>query len=551
MASDESNGKKYSADQEGSDTREDSGENERQLTLPPDMWGESDSYISDQIEFIFCSDNKEDYEDPHAYGGDRLDALALCRSSIIQLQPVLSGAVDYAAEKVKGAGQLIYDRAAARLLTSRGVVNALEDSKASGAASAPRHFVPARLTASLGGLHETILFLAQHLDSAALGKYVRTASGTVVTLRDIAVLHIARYVRSNVYLSSFVGCVHESTLFMVDRLRAGVELYSHILQGDDPEKMHLELLKDKPDWQHLLLRCSMASLTWKQRQLLEETRDGGSISGADFRRLAQAQLQELDRQRVARVASEYFYLSPEAVRDAVVTSSTPAVPTPGVSQPRALPAANQKAPASTQGGMESARASSESPVEDDSAEGDGAVKLLKSNIHSSLVEEASLGDEDAQYALAKFFTPPGFAEAPECVICNRGFSITLFRHHCRFCGRSVCDDHSQGMHSASSRSIVYSALNMSQRCCVTHSASLHLSLRYGHARARLPAVRGEHRRDAPHGRHLVEGPAHQRLSAEQADPVLQPRRGPGNRQGLQVIPSHTQQLICYTTQNMV
>jgi hypothetical protein len=76
-----------------------------------------------------------------------------------------------------------------------------------------------------------------------------------------------------------------------------------------------------------------------------------------------------------------------------------------------------------------------------------SMGILQSNVHSWLVEEATLGDEDAQYALARFFTIPPFAENSQCAICCRGFNITLFRHHCRFCGRSVCNDHSQGMYA--------------------------------------------------------------------------------------------------------
>lgn len=445
----------------------------------PDVWGDSDPYVADQIDFIFC--NKEDYEDPQQYGNERVDALALCRSSLILLQPVLRTAVDYAAEKVRSTGQALYDSAAAKFSSRLETSDALSEHMyltntvgEDGASVAGRDLTAARLGPSLGSLHQTIVFLARHLDSAALSRYVRTASGTVVTLRDIAVMHIARYVRSNVYLSSFVGCVHESTLFMVDRLRAGVELYSHILQGDDPEQMHLELLKDKPDWQHLLLRCSMASLTWKQRQLLEETRDGGSISAADFKRLVQAQILEFDRRRVARITNEYFYLTPESMhaQPAPINNSLALYAestqdgvrwTAGKAGPGVLPARDEEespsAMAAEKVNTDALKAiltdtasidqlASAAGVDTqgmDAVEASKALGKLKSNIHSWLVEEASMGDEDAQYALARFFTPPAFAEAKECTICSRAFSITLFRHHCRFCGRSVCDDHSKCM----------------------------------------------------------------------------------------------------------
>jgi hypothetical protein len=430
----------------------------------PDMWAESDTYVTDQIDFIFCS--KDEYDDPNQYASERLDALALCRSSLMLLQPVLRTAVDFATEKVKVTGQAIYQSAAAkfsgRLATSDALTESMHVPGGDYHSASDRRDV-AKFGPSVGSLHQTIVFLARHLDSAALSKCVRTASGTVVTLRDIAVMHIARYVRSNVYLSSFVGCVHESTLFMVDRLRAGVELYSHILQGDDPEQMHLELLKDKPDWQHLLLRCSMASLTWKQRQLLEETRDGGSISSADFKRLVQAQILEFDRRRVTRISNEFFYLSPESMLAPLSPSDTAdgvlvarkalgygASPADSDASPSSLAKEHVnpdalKAILTDTASIDQLAAAAGVDVEGmDEVQASQALGKLKSNIHSWLVEEATLGDEDAQYALARFFMPPAFAESKLCAICDRSFSITLFRHHCRFCGRSVCDDHSKG-----------------------------------------------------------------------------------------------------------
>lgn len=82
---------------------EESVENHKEL---PDMWGESDEYISDQIDFIFCSDNKDDYEYEDPYSASSMDALQLCRSSLHHLQPVLRSAVGYAAGKVQEAGQV-------------------------------------------------------------------------------------------------------------------------------------------------------------------------------------------------------------------------------------------------------------------------------------------------------------------------------------------------------------------------------------------------------------------------------------------------------------
>lgn len=57
---------------------------------------------------------------------------------------------------------------------------------------------------------------------------------------------------------------------------------------------------------------------------------------------------------------------------------------------------------------------------------------------SSLDEESA-----AHYALSRFFTAPPFEEKAVCAACCRPFSLALFRHHCRNCGRSFCDEHSK------------------------------------------------------------------------------------------------------------
>ncbi|XP_019419916.1 PREDICTED: vacuolar protein sorting-associated protein 27 isoform X2 [Lupinus angustifolius] len=38
--------------------------------------------------------------------------------------------------------------------------------------------------------------------------------------------------------------------------------------------------------------------------------------------------------------------------------------------------------------------------------------------------------------------PPPFQEAPRCVVCNCSFNTFRRRHHCRRCGRTLCNEHS-------------------------------------------------------------------------------------------------------------
>lgn len=88
---------------------------------------------------------------------------------------------------------------------------------------------------------------------------------------------VQQHLSSNVYLSSLIGCVSESLLFVSDRASTMSETYLSHLVSDDPERIHLQRVRDSSQWDHLLLRYSMASLSHRQRQLVEETRDGGQV----------------------------------------------------------------------------------------------------------------------------------------------------------------------------------------------------------------------------------------------------------------------------------
>lgn len=133
------------------------------------------------------------------------------------------------------------------------------------------------------------------------------------------VMHNATVVKGRDYLRSFTGCASESALMLSDRLHTLSEQYlCHTIIADDPESAHLQRVQKCADineststgigtgtaatsshhsnssnavndphtessgvindynrhiWHIILLRYSMASLTWKQRQLLKETSD--------------------------------------------------------------------------------------------------------------------------------------------------------------------------------------------------------------------------------------------------------------------------------------
>ena len=66
---------------------------------------------------------------------------------------------------------------------------------------------------------------------------------------------------------------------------------------------------------------------------------------------------------------------------------------------------------------------------------------------AELRQRAAKGDEDAQYELAARFCPPPFGKRDRCKRCQKAFGVTRYRHHCRNCGESFCQDHSSFRHT--------------------------------------------------------------------------------------------------------
>ena len=65
---------------------------------------------------------------------------------------------------------------------------------------------------------------------------------------------------------------------------------------------------------------------------------------------------------------------------------------------------------------------------------------------AELRARAAKGDEEAQYILAARFCPPPFQKRDRCKQCRKAFGVTRYRHHCRHCGESFCQEHSSSRH---------------------------------------------------------------------------------------------------------
>lgn len=66
---------------------------------------------------------------------------------------------------------------------------------------------------------------------------VSLAVDTVVFAKEKVIDNVSNYFRTNFYISSFVGCVSESAIFLVDRVQTASHRYVNQLTADDPEQV--------------------------------------------------------------------------------------------------------------------------------------------------------------------------------------------------------------------------------------------------------------------------------------------------------------------------
>ena len=74
-------------------------------------------------------------------------------------------------------------------------------------------------------------------DKSKTRTLVSFAMDTVVFAKDKVVDHVSNYFRTNFYISSFVGCVSESAIFLADRVKTTSHRYVNRLTADDPEQV--------------------------------------------------------------------------------------------------------------------------------------------------------------------------------------------------------------------------------------------------------------------------------------------------------------------------
>eukprot|EP00596_Hydrurales_sp_CCMP1899_P009831 CAMPEP_0119037604 /NCGR_PEP_ID=MMETSP1177-20130426/6057_1 /TAXON_ID=2985 /ORGANISM="Ochromonas sp, Strain CCMP1899" /LENGTH=1390 /DNA_ID=CAMNT_0006999107 /DNA_START=105 /DNA_END=4274 /DNA_ORIENTATION=+ len=192
------------------------------------------------------------------------------------------------------------------------------------------------------------------------------------------------------FVDAIGNCASETALFMADRSSQLSDKYVSAITTNDPESRHIQrlLLAREAGWGAVHKQsCFLSSLPWHQRQLLKITRN-------------------LDRKIEKAIAS--------------LKSSASVFKAPDIKDLN---------------------------FEDDKTkiENDTEERLFRGGVaglHHLLTDSMEEGDDEAQYALSRWFTPPAFKEKNHCYVCSRTFSLSLFRHHCRGCGRSCCTIHS-------------------------------------------------------------------------------------------------------------
>jgi hypothetical protein len=225
-------------------------------------------------------------------------------------------------------------------------------------------------------------------------------SSSALQISEKLAIQLQKTVQNNKTVSDVVGCANETFLFTMDYVHTkSLNIYQS-LTADDPETMHWRSLRacSKENWDSV--RLCMASLTWTERQLLEETKEDYADDWFD---IMDAEIEKNDdNDNDNEIETIYF------------------------------------------NGARWKEGIGKNQVKEQS---DNDLKVrrqeeLEPTLQKWLSKAASDGDEEAQYALTRWFAPPEFVKSDNCFTCKKLFDITLFRHHCRFCGLSFCTNHS-------------------------------------------------------------------------------------------------------------
>jgi FYVE zinc finger len=221
----------------------------------------------------------------------------------------------------------------------------------------------------------------------------RGASGRIAISSCLLLSRIVGRLLNHPCVLSVGGFASETMMFVADRTQCLSDHYLTSIIADDPEHLHIQRLLQAREalwgWVHQQ-SCFLSSLPWHQRQLLRETRD--------------------------------FDKHIEIATASLVNRSS------------------NSAKADQTNGEKHAFIKDEDTV--DIGDPTLLVRGGIAYVTHWLQGAAEDGDEEAQYALSRWFTRPAFEHSTQCYACSRQFNVTLFRHHCRCCGHSHCTQHS-------------------------------------------------------------------------------------------------------------
>jgi FYVE zinc finger len=221
----------------------------------------------------------------------------------------------------------------------------------------------------------------------------RGASGRIAISSCLLLSRIVGRLLNHPCVLSVGGFASETMMFVADRTQCLSDHYLTSIIADDPEHLHIQRLLQAREalwgWVHQQ-SCFLSSLPWHQRQLLRETRD--------FDKHIEIATSSLVNRSTSSAKADQTNLEKHAfIKD-----------------------------------------EDNLDIGDPSLFARGGIAYVTHWLQGA----AEDGDEEAQYALSRWFTRPAFEHGTQCYACSRQFNVTLFRHHCRCCGHSHCTQHS-------------------------------------------------------------------------------------------------------------
>lgn len=247
-------------------------------------------------------------------------------------------------------------------------------------------------------------------------KKVGVQASTAMSIGEKLMNQIHKTIKSNKTISDATSCANETFLFAMDRANTASLYISQSLTADDPETMHWKNIRacSKDKWDSV--RLCMASLSWNQRQLLEETKENDADEWFDI---------DNDTNEFEDNSNDNDINEDENTNNGYNEDDKIETIYFNIAGWKAW--------------------SEENTINKKKVDEEARIRRneeLEPRLQRWLTKAALEGDEEAQYALTRWFAPPAFIESKSCFACNRMFGINLFRHHCRFCGNSFCTPHS-------------------------------------------------------------------------------------------------------------